>query len=131
LLVDASTRLLDGCRVIIADDDAPAQTLERLIAFHLEFATTDPDIIRIQDRELAQLPADVGHEVRSLQRRYVQEWDRVLAALRPAMGEDERQTRLLATFGLVNSTPHSAPPSGDRAGAILAAMARDALLGGR
>jgi AcrR family transcriptional regulator len=129
LLVDASTRLLDGCRAIIADDAPAAQTLERLIAFHLDFATADPDIIRIQDRELAQLPADVGHEVRSLQRQYVQEWDRVLTVLRPAMSEEERQTRLLATFGLVNSTPHSAPPSGGHASAILAAMARDALLG--
>lgn len=129
LLVDASTRLLNGCRAIIADEDAPAATLDRLIAFHLEFATGDPDIIRIQDRELAQLPPDVRHDVRSLQRRYVQEWDRVLAALRPGMAEDERQTRLLAVFGLVNSTPHSAPPSGERAGGILAAMARDALLG--
>src|SRR5690606_2989502 len=92
LLVDASTRLLDGCRGIIADADPAAQTLERLIAFHLEFATTGHDIIRIQDRELAQLPADVRHEVRSLQRRYVQEWDRVLAVLRPAMSEEERQT---------------------------------------
>lgn len=130
LLEDASTRLLDEARSIVALDESPATTLDLLIRFHLDFATTDPDIIRLQDRELARLPDNANHDVRSLQRQYVQLWDKVLAALRPAMSEDERQTRLLGTFGLLNSTPHSAGPSGGDAGRILARMASDALLGG-
>lgn len=130
LLLDASRRLLEGCREILADRRAPAETLAALIAFHLEFATSDPDIIRIQDRELPQLPPATNHEVRNLQRLYVQEWDRVLAALRPDLSVDERQTRLLAAFGLLNSTPHSATPTGVEAGTILAGMASRALAEG-
>lgn len=129
LLIDASTRLLDGCREILGESGSPDETLRRLVVFHLDFATADPDIIRVQDRELAQLPADANHTVRSLQRRYVQEWDEVLAQVRPELSADERQTRLLATFGLLNSTPHSAVPTGDRAGSILADMALRALAG--
>lgn len=129
LLIDASRRLLTGCRGILCEPGTPDEVLSRLVVFHLEFATMEPDIIRIQDRELAQLPADVNHTVRSLQRQYVQEWDQVLAALRPQMTPPERQTRLLAVFGLLNSTPHSAVPMGALAGGILAAMAMRALVG--
>jgi AcrR family transcriptional regulator len=130
LLIDASERLLAGCREIVEVDLDPDEALRRLIAFHLDFATADPDIIRIQDRELAQLPAEVNHTVRSLQRQYVQEWDRQLAIVLPGASEEERQTRLLGTFGLLNSTPHSADPTGDSAGGILASMAYRALAGG-
>lgn len=129
LLLDASTRLLEGCQEILGQASDAADTLTRLIAFHIEFATSDPDIIRIQDRELSQLPVDQSHRVRLLQRRYVQAWDAVLAELRPDLGDAERQTRLLASFGLLNSTPHSARPSGGSAGPVLAAMAQRALVG--
>lgn len=175
ILRDASERLLAGCRAILAeggwldpDDDQPiaddgrtgtrarvadpAGTLGRLIRFHVEFATTDPDVIRVQDRELPSLdPAD-NQAVRLLQREYVQLWDAVLAALRPDLDDGERQVRLLGTFGLLNSTPHSAarvrpePASasasaskqqnsavdglrGQRAGEILTDMALRSLLG--
>ncbi len=103
--------------------------LERLVAFHIDFATSDPDVIRIQDRELAQLPDDVNRRVRTLQRRYVQLWDDVLTRARPGLSPSERQVRLLGTFGLLNSTPYSAPASDDGAGAVLASMALRALRG--
>lgn len=128
VLVDASERLLDGGRAIAEDVADPRAAIEALIAFHLEFATTDADVIRVQDHELARLPVAVNQQVRSLQRAYVQVWDARFALLRPDLDEDERQTRLLAAFGLLNSTPHSAAPTGDRAGGILAGMARRALL---
>lgn len=127
LLSDASRRLLDGCRDIVAESGTPDEVLRRLVRFHLDFATADPDIIRIQDRELAQLPSDANHTVRSLQRQYVQEWDTVFAACEPRLDADERQTRLLATFGLLNSTPHSAVAVD--APEILAGMALRALVG--
>jgi len=130
LLVDASSRLLAGCADILALSAPPPETLARLVAFHLEFATSEPDIIRLQDRELAHLPYNSRHEVRLLQRRYVQEWDGVLAAVRTDLGGPERQSRLLGTFGLLNSTPHSGSASGERTGEILAAMALRALTDG-
>ncbi|WP_242864381.1 TetR/AcrR family transcriptional regulator, partial [Microbacterium testaceum] len=83
LLIDASRRLLEGGRALVSEAGTPDEVLSRLVRFHLDFATADPDTIRIQDRELAQLPADANHQVRSLQRQYVQEWDAVLASVRP------------------------------------------------
>jgi AcrR family transcriptional regulator len=129
LLVDASERLLDGCRGILADGSDPRATLRALLDFHADFATSDPDIIRLQDRELASLPDDTSHRVRALQRAYVQEWDGVLAAVRPDLSASARQTRLLGVFGLLNSTPHSAGASGEEAAAVLAGMAERALVG--
>lgn len=130
LLVDASERLLAGCRGILAGAPAaPVERLGELIGFHIGFAVAAPDIIRIQDRELAGLPADARRRVRTLQRTYVAEWDAVLAAARPDLGRAERETRLLGAFGMLNSTPHSAPATGDAAAGILAGMAERALLG--
>lgn len=127
LLIDVSTRLLAGCLEIAGDDRSPADTLDDLINFHAEFATTEPDIILLQDRELSSLPSDASRKVRRLQREYLREWEKVLRAIHPEFDEAEAQTRLLATIGLLNSTPHSASASGSHAAAILAAMARVAL----
>lgn len=127
LLVDVSTRLLAGCLEIVGDERPPAETLDELIAFHVEFATTEPDIILLQDRELSSLPAEANRRVRRLQREYLREWQRVLVAVHPEIGDGEAQTRLLATIGLLNSTPHSARASGPNAAEILGAMARAAL----
>lgn len=129
LLIDASTRLLEGGREIIAESGAPEEVLSRLVRFHIDFAVSDPDTIRIQDRELAQLDRESNHLVRSLQRQYVEEWDRVLATLLPGVSAQERQVRLLATFGLLNSTPYSAPPELTDAPDVLTGMATRALLG--
>lgn len=127
LLIDVSTRLLAGCLEIAGDEGSPEETLDELINFHVEFATTEPDIILLQDRELSSLPGDANRKVRRLQREYVREWEKVMLAIHPEFEGPEVQTRLLATVGLLNSTPHSARATGPRAAAILAAMARAAL----
>lgn len=133
ILRDASERLLAGCRAILAEGARPDITLERLVRFHLDFATSDPDVIRIQDRELPSLSPEDNQTVRRLQREYVQLWDGVLAVLCPALDDGERQVRLLGTFGLLNSTPHSATGTGRQPrpdpGEVLAGMAQRALLG--
>lgn len=108
ILVDVSERLLAGGREILDSGHQPDETLERLIRFHLDFATSDPDVIRLQDRELPALAPEDNRRVRRLQREYVQSWDGPLAGLRPDLDDGERQVRLMATFGLLNSTPHSA-----------------------
>ncbi len=131
LLVSASERLVSGAEQILAEGGEPDAVLGRLIAFHLDFALTERDVIRIQDRELAALPPAANHRVRSLQRRYVEHWSGILARLRPALDAAEREVRLLGAFGLLNSTPFSASGmrSASRAASILAAMALAALLG--
>lgn len=130
LLQGASEQLVAGAREILAEKLTPLETLVALIGFHIDFATSEPDIIRIQDRELAQLPVEVNRRVRALQREYVQNWDGVLARHRSDLSGPERQVRLLGTFGLLNSTPYSAPATHRDAGRILGDMALRSLIEG-
>ncbi|OBJ72302.1 TetR/AcrR family transcriptional regulator, partial [Mycobacterium sp. 1274756.6] len=107
LLVGISTRLLDGARGVLAGGGDAATVLERLVDFHLDFVFSEPDLIRIQDRDLANLPAPAHRQVRRAQRRYVEIWVAVLRELQPAVGEAEARLMAHAAFGLLNSTPHS------------------------
>ncbi|MCW2673698.1 MAG: TetR family transcriptional regulator [Frankiales bacterium] len=103
LLVGISEELLQNGRVEVAGARSPAEALERLVDKHLEFSLTEPDLIRVQDRDLASLsPAD-GRQVRRLQRSYVELW---VDQLVPPMDRDEARARAHAVFGLLNSTPH-------------------------
>src|SRR3954464_10345772 len=64
LLVGISTRLLAGATDVVAEAGPPADALDGLVDFHLDFVFTEPDLIRIQDRDLAQLPAAAMRQVR-------------------------------------------------------------------
>lgn len=108
LLVGVSQSLLDGGAAVEADAADPAEALHGLIAFHVDFALSEPDTIRVQDRDLDALPETERRQVRRLQRRYVELWMGVLSSLHPALTSDELRVRVQATFGLINSTPHSA-----------------------
>src|SRR4051794_17590678 len=129
LLVEASERLLVGGRAVVdtAADDAE-RALGSLIRFHVDFATTDPDVIRVQERDLPALSAADREHVRGLQRSYVDLWVDVLARLSPRTDRPELRLRAQATFGLLNSTPFSArglTPSRTRE--LLAEMAQASL----
>src|SRR5581483_5116276 len=70
LLVGISTRLLAGARTVRKNSSDPAVSLTGLVDFHLDFALGEPDLIRIQDRDLAQLPPAAERQVRRAQRQY-------------------------------------------------------------
>lgn len=107
LLVGISTRLFEG-GTDVADSAADATAaMAGLIEFHLDFALGEPDLIRVQDRDLASLPDAALRQVRRYQRRYVELWVQVLREIDPALSETEARTKAHATFGLINSTPHS------------------------
>ena len=114
ILVEVSERLLAGGRAVLDDHDGPIDQLDAIIAFHVEFALRDADVIRVQDRDLASLSDEDRHTVRRLQREYVELWVGVLARLRPDRAESEHRIRAHAAFGLINSTPHSARIHGRR-----------------
>lgn len=107
LLVGISQRLLDGGTAVVEESTDHADALARLIEFHLDFALGEPDLIRIQDRDLENLPAPAKRQVRKTQRQYVEIWVGVLRELDPILGESEARLKAQATFGLINSTPHS------------------------
>lgn len=125
LLVGVSAGLASGGRSVveIATDDAAA--LDSLIAFHVDFALANADVIRVQDRDLDSLTDADRHDVRALQRAYVELWVDVLGRLRPAEDRAALRTKAHATFGLINSTPHSGGARETRA--ILERMASAAL----
>lgn len=107
LLVGISTRLLAGAESVLADAPDADAALDGLIEFHLDFALEEPDLIRIQDRDLANLPAAAQRQVRRAQRRYVETWVGVLRSLDPRLAESDARVMAHAAFGLLNSTPHS------------------------
>ncbi|WP_157414567.1 TetR/AcrR family transcriptional regulator [Agromyces allii] len=114
ILEGASRSLLDGGERVLAEAPDAATALRSLIRFHVAFALGEADVIAVQDRELEQLDPGVRHEVRSLQRQYVERWVDTLAELRPDRAEVELRFRAHAAFGLLNSTPHSARTPGRR-----------------
>jgi AcrR family transcriptional regulator len=108
LLVGISARLLAGAREVTAANNAdPGAALDGLIDFHLDFALGEPDLIRIQDRDLAHLPDAAERQVRKAQRQYVEIWVGVLRQLKPQLVEADARLTAHAVFGLLNSTPHS------------------------
>jgi AcrR family transcriptional regulator len=107
VLVGISEQLLAGARSVRARGATPEATLALLIAAHTEFALTRPELIRVQDRDLANLSAGEAQKVRQLQRSYVEIWVEVLRTLDPVLEVEDARTRAHAVFGLLNSTPHS------------------------
>src|SRR5271167_156898 len=87
LLVGISARLLAGAREVRARSADAEAALDGLIDFHLDFALGEPDLIRIQDRDLAYLPDAAERQVRKAQRQYVEIWVGVLRELNPQLAE--------------------------------------------
>ena len=130
LLVGISARLLAGARDVSARGSEARVTLDDLIDFHLDFALGEPDLIRIQDRDLAHLPAAAERQVRKAQRQYVEVWVGVLRELNPELAEADARLTAHAVFGLLNSTPHSKPTRAARSRALMRAMTVAALTAG-
>lgn len=114
LLVGISTRLLAGARDVRSQSCDAAKALDGLVDFHLDFALGEPDLIRIQDRDLAHLPTAAQRQVRRAQRQYVEVWVGVLRELYSELAEAEARLMAHAVFGLLNSTPHSLKPANTR-----------------
>ncbi|WP_269938796.1 TetR/AcrR family transcriptional regulator [Arthrobacter sp. HY1533] len=109
LLVGVSEDLLAGGRAVLAAGSDAASELRALVAFHVDFALTKPDVIRVQDRDFESLGGDDSAAVRSLQREYVELWVEVLGKQFPDRAVAVRRLQVQAVFGLINSTPHSVP----------------------
>jgi AcrR family transcriptional regulator len=125
LLVGTSSELLSGGRQVVATCPDPNQALRHLISFHAAFAVTEPDLIRVQDRDLTNLRAESQAQVRELQRAYVTLWAGVLRRTRPGLSTAASRAEVHAAFGLLNSTPHAGTSAAVRR--TLEAMARRAL----
>lgn len=127
-LVDISHRLYDVGRARTTAAANPQAALESLLGWHIEFALTHPALIVVQEREWANLDEASRDEVRRLQLAYIDIWVEAVRTLRPARDQRTARAAVQATFGLLNSTPHSARISEGAMRTLLADMARAALL---
>jgi len=105
MLVGISQRLFDGGEAVVDEATDLRTALSGLIDFHVDFVLTEPDLIRVQDRDLSSLDDTARHQVRSLQRRYVELWTDILVGLNDSMEPVEARARAHAVFGLLNSAP--------------------------
>ena len=110
ILVDISVRLVDGARAVMdrsrTEEWAPDRTLRELLSFHVEFAVTEPDRIRVQEREIGNLAPQQREKVRSLQRMYISMWVEALRRSTPDLTEDAARVRVQLAAGLINSSRH-------------------------
>jgi AcrR family transcriptional regulator len=105
ILVGISERLLAGGRERAGGE--PRSTLVALVDFHVEFAFREPELIVVQDRDLANLPDEARRRVRLLQRTYVEIWVETLREVHPEMSAEAARIAVHGVFGLLNSTPYS------------------------
>jgi AcrR family transcriptional regulator len=105
----------------------PGRALDALIAWHIDFALGNPALIVIQEREWANLDSVGRKEVRSLQLAYIDIWVDTVRRIRDDLDPAEARSVVQATFGLLNSTPHSARISESAMRHRLALMAQSAL----
>jgi AcrR family transcriptional regulator len=129
VLVKVSEDLVSGGSAVAAAQTDAAARMRALIAFHVEFALGNADVIRVQDRDVAHLADADRTEVRRLQRTYIDLWIDALTPLLEAPS-DELRLRVQACFGLINSTPHSTRAASRRhaaTAAVLSTMAEAAL----
>ncbi|MCW2757494.1 MAG: transcriptional regulator, TetR family [Nocardioidaceae bacterium] len=128
MLVGISEELLREGKARVAAADGPDGALDGLVAWHVSFALDHPPLIVVQDRDWSTLPPEARERVRTLQRAYVEEWVAVVRGLRPDLDPPTARAMVHATFGLINSTPHSALVGRTAMEDVLRRMARASLL---
>ena len=111
LLVEVSETLVAGGQAVVEGAPDASRALRALVRFHTDFALSHLNVIRVQDRDLDSLATADRHQVRALQRTYVELWVHVLGQVHPEVEATLLRIRAQATFGLLNSTPHTLPAS--------------------
>lgn len=127
MLVGISEHLLAGGQARVAASEDPKEVLTALVEFQVDFALREPELIVVQDRDLANLPIDARRHVRKLQRTYVEIWVDTLRRISPDLPDDAARIAAHGAFGLLNSTPYSGSGDTAQAAAVLRRMALAAL----
>lgn len=112
---------------LLAGGRARAGDVSALVTFHVDFALTHPERIVVQEREWAHLDDEGRTAVRRLQVEYIDVWVDALRATRDDLDRPTARAAVQATFGLLNSTPHSARLRAEVMRSLLSRMALAAL----
>lgn len=97
-------RLMTAAEQITAAGLDERQSLSLLVRDHIEVALTDRDALAVYHREVRILPEEERRRLSRLQRRYIEEWVRLLARLRPDLADDEARLAVHAAIGAIQST---------------------------
>lgn len=127
MLVSISEELLIEGRARVRAAASAEAALLALVDWHATFALDHRALIVVQDRDWSALPAEARETVRDTQRRYVDVWVRQLRTLDEQLSLKQARASVHATFGLINSTPHSSFLPREEMHALLCAMAARAL----
>ena len=130
LMITGSRRTTEGGEAVVAGAKSDRAALKALVTFHADIAIRDRDMFRIQDREISRLSPSDALQVRTLQRAYIALWVDVLSRIQAELPSNIIRTKVQATFGLLNSTPHSTSRGSNYEinKKLLVAMAMNALL---
>ncbi len=130
LLITGSKRTTEGGEAVVAAAKSNRGALRALVDFHSNIVVRDRDMFRIQERDISRLSPRDALKVRTLQRTYIALWVDVLSRLQPDLPLSLIRTKVQATLGLLNSTPHSTSRGNNLEASkrLLATMAMTALL---
>jgi AcrR family transcriptional regulator len=127
MLVSISEELLRVGTQRVAVAAEPVAAVTALIDWHVDFALRHRPLIVVQDRDWESLPIEARERVRSLQREYVDLWAAQLRLLDARRDLPTARAMAHASFGLINSTPHSGLLPDEPMRAVLREMALGAL----
>ena len=128
MLVRISDELLQVGQQRVRDAEGSKAALQALVDWHASFALDHQALIVVQDRDWAALPLEAREKVRETQRQYVEVWVAELRSVHEGLSPTQARASVHATFGLLNSTPHSALLERDEMHELLCEMALKALL---
>lgn len=107
LLTGISEHLLKEAKKLLDGVDDPRDQLETLLDFHIDFALSQPELIRLHQRELFRL-ADEGREkVRAAQGHYLALWAKSLAAFDPSFKGEAGKITAQLVIGMINSSQNT------------------------
>jgi AcrR family transcriptional regulator len=127
MLVSISEDLLRVGRERVEGAADPRAAVAALVDWHVDFALRHRPLIVVQDRDWESLPAQARERVRSLQREYVDLWAAELRLVHRDLDLATARATAHATFGLINSTPHSSLLPDARMRDLLSRMALGAV----
>ncbi|HZD67036.1 MAG TPA: TetR/AcrR family transcriptional regulator [Acidimicrobiales bacterium] len=104
LLDRGMTRLEDGAATALAEASSDREALVGLVSDHVAVAVEHRTELAVYHQEAHTLPDEERRTLRRRQRRYVEDWVRVLAPLRPGLTDGELRVTVHAAIGAIQST---------------------------
>jgi AcrR family transcriptional regulator len=98
----ASERLAAASEAALVGAAGPADTLSRLLASYVGYVFDNSDLVSVYLAENNNLPERDRHELRKTQRLNVEEWVRLVTAVRPDLPATEARLLVHAAFTLVS-----------------------------